>query len=279
MFVFRQIKNLQEHLHSLPRENTIGFVPTMGALHEGHLSLIEIAKQHCDCVVVSIFVNPTQFDKPEDLQRYPKTLSNDIELLKSSSCAVVFCPDAEEVYDGLVQRDQFSFAGLDLQMEGKFRPGHFEGVATVVNRLFAIVKPNKAFFGEKDFQQLQIIKKMVSTLNLPIDIVGCPIVRELDGLAMSSRNVLLSDAQRSKASLIYKTLSQVAVMSATTSVKELYSFVQNVFKEETLFQLEYFQIVDESTLNEIDRIEYSVSNRAFIAVFAGNVRLIDNVKI
>lgn len=279
MFVFRQIKNLQEHLHSLPRENTIGFVPTMGALHEGHLSLIEIAKQHCDCVVVSIFVNPTQFDKPEDLQRYPKTLSNDIELLKSSSCAVVFCPDAEEVYDGLVQRDQFSFAGLDLQMEGKFRPGHFEGVATVVNRLFAIVKPNKAFFGEKDFQQLQIIKKMVSTLNLPIDIVGCPIVRELDGLAMSSRNVLLSDAQRSKASLIYKTLSQVAVMSATTSVKELYSFVQNVFKEEALFQLEYFQIVDESTLNEIDRIESSVSNRAFIAVFAGNVRLIDNVKI
>lgn len=279
MFVFRQIKNLQEHLHSLPRENTIGFVPTMGALHEGHLSLIEIAKQHCDCVVVSIFVNPTQFDKPEDLQRYPKTLSNDIELLKSSSCAVVFCPDAEEVYDGLVQRDQFSFAGLDLQMEGKFRPGHFEGVATVVNRLFAIVKPNKAFFGEKDFQQLQIIKNMVSTLNLPIDIVGCPIVRELDGLAMSSRNVLLSDAQRSKASLIYKTLSQVAVMSATTSVKELYSFVQNVFKEEALFQLEYFQIVDESTLNEIDRIEYSVSNRAFIAVFAGNVRLIDNVKI
>ena len=188
MLVFEKIKSVQQKIASLKKGTTIGFVPTMGALHHGHLSLIEKAQKENDLVVVSIFVNPTQFNKQEDLINYPKSLDNDLSLLKSICCDIVFTPTSQEIYASNIQSQAFNFDGLEHQMEGKFRDGHFDGVGTIVKRLFEIVQPHKAYFGEKDFQQLQIIRKMVQKQRIPVKIVACEIYREKDGLAMSSRN-------------------------------------------------------------------------------------------
>ena len=280
MKIFITKKEIKSYLSSLKEQNkSIGFVPTMGALHQGHLSLIKKAQQKNDLVVVSIFVNPTQFDKKEDLINYPKTIENDTKLLKSVSCDVLFLPSVKEIYANDVSSEKFDFDGLEHQMEGKFREGHFDGVGTIVKTLFEIVKPNKAYFGQKDYQQLQIIKKMVKKNRLKVKVKGCPIFREQDGLAMSSRNARLTDAQRKAAPFIYKTLKKVRKKFGTKNATIVTEWVENQFKKHPLLELEYFTIADKKTLEPIQKKESGKKYRAFIAVFAGKIRLIDNIQL
>lgn len=279
MLVFAKIKSVQQKIKSLKKGTSVGLVPTMGALHEGHLSLIKQAKKENDIVVVSIFINPTQFDKKEDLMNYPKTIDTDLSLLKSVYCDLVFTPSAKEVYNNNVQSTSFDFDGLENQMEGKFRDGHFDGVGTIVKRLFEIVKPSKAYFGEKDFQQLQIIRKMVHKNHIPIKITGCSIYRENDGLAMSSRNARLTKEHRKAAPFIYKTIKQAKIKFGTKNATNVIEWVENEFKKQPLLELEYFEIADEETLRSIKNKKSRKKYRAFIAVFAGKIRLIDNISL
>ena len=280
MEIFNNKKDLKSCLlEHKTNKKTIGFVPTMGALHQGHLSLIEKAKKKNDIVVVSIFVNPTQFDNVEDLKKYPKTLESDIKLLESISCDILFSPSVEEIYSENIASEKFNFDGLEHQMEGKFRDGHFDGVGTIVKTLFEIVTPNTAYFGQKDFQQLQIIKKMVKKNHLDVKIKGCPIFREEDGLAMSSRNTRLTKEHREIAPFIYKTLKKVKKKFGTKSVVEINKWLENKFKKQGLLELEYFTIADEKTLETAEKKEANKQYRAFIAVFAGEVRLIDNIQL
>ncbi|WP_299057687.1 pantoate--beta-alanine ligase [uncultured Polaribacter sp.] len=280
MKIFTTKKDLKDCLSVLKlKKETIGFVPTMGALHEGHLSLIKKAKQKTTVVVVSIFVNPTQFDKKEDLLKYPKTFDNDTKLLESVGCDVLFFPSVDEIYSGNVVSEKFNFDGLEHQMEGKFRAGHFDGVGTVVKALFNIVAPDKAFFGQKDFQQLQIIKKLVKKQRLNVKIKGCAIYRDQDGLAMSSRNTRLNDTQRIAAPFIYKTLKKVRKKFGTESAVKITAWVENQFKNHPSLKLEYFTIADEKSLKTIETKESDKKYRAFIAVFAGDIRLIDNIRL
>ncbi|WP_299049601.1 pantoate--beta-alanine ligase [uncultured Polaribacter sp.] len=280
MKIFITKTEIKSYLSSLKEQNkSIGFVPTMGALHQGHLSLIKKAQQKNDLVVVSVFVNPTQFDKKEDLINYPKTIENDTKLLKSVSCDVLFLPSVEEIYDNNVTSERFDFDGLEHQMEGEFREGHFDGVGTIVKTLFEIITPNKAYFGEKDFQQLQIIKKMVAKHRLDVKVKGCPIFREEDGLAMSSRNTRLTEAHRNAAPFIYETLKKVRKKFGTNNALELTEWVKNQFKKQPLLDIEYFMIADEKTLKPTKYQESNKKYRAFIAVFAGNIRLIDNISL
>ena len=255
----------------------IGFVPPMGALHEGRASLVKLAVAENDVVVVSDFVNPTQFNDQNDLLKYPRTLEADCELLEKVGAHYVFAPSVEEIYPEPDTR-QFSYAPLDTVMEGKFRPGHFNGVCQVVSKLFMMVEPHCAYFGEKDFQQLAIIREMVKQMNFPIRIVGCPIVRESDGLALSSRNARLSDAQRVQALNISKTLFASKEYAVTHTVEETQAFVEQAIAASEGLELEYFEIVDGLTLQKIagwDETDYAVG---CITVFCGEVRLIDNIK-
>ena len=255
----------------------IGFVPTMGALHEGHASLVRRAVAENDVVVVSDFVNPTQFNDKNDLLKYPRTLEADCELLEKEGTAYVFAPSVEEVYPEPDTR-QFSYAPLDTVMEGKYRPGHFNGVCQVVSKLFMMVEPDKAYFGEKDFQQLAIIREMVKQMNFPLEIVGCPIVREADGLALSSRNARLSEEERLQALSISKTLFQSKEYAATHTVEETQKFVEEGIAAAEGLELEYFELVDGTTLQKIstwDETNYAVG---CITVYCGEVRLIDNIK-
>jgi pantoate--beta-alanine ligase len=279
MLVFAKIKSIQQKINSLKKGTTIGFVPTMGALHKGHLSLIEKAKEENDIVVVSIFVNPTQFDKHEDLVNYPKTIDTDLSMLKSVFCDYVFTPTAEEIYANNIQSVSFNFDGLEHQMEGKFRTGHFDGVGTIVKRLFEIVKPNKSYFGEKDFQQLQIIKKLVGKYNIPVNVLGCQIHRESNGLAMSSRNTRLTDLQKKEAPFIYKTLTAAKILFGTKSANEVSKWVTKQFESNNILKLEYFNISEVDSLKEIKRKSKNKKYRAFIAVYAGEIRLIDNIAL
>ena len=279
MLVFAKIKSVQQKIKSLKKGTSVGFVPTMGALHKGHLSLIKQAKKENDIVVVSIFVNPTQFNKQEDLINYPKTIDTDLSLLKSVYCDLVFTPTAEEIYSNNIESQVFDFDGLEHQMEGKFRDGHFNGVGTIVKRLFEIVTPHKAYFGEKDFQQLQIIRKLVQKHHLPVKIIGCDIFRENDGLAMSSRNSRLLEEHRNASPFIYQTLKKAKIKFGTISAPEVVQWVENEFKNQPLLELEYFEIADESTLQSIKNKESKQKYRAFIAVFAGEIRLIDNISL
>ena len=280
MKIFTTKQDLKSYLTVLKEQNkTIGFVPTMGALHEGHLSLIKKAQKKNDFVVVSIFVNPTQFDKKEDLINYPKTIDEDTKLLESVSCDVLFLPSVQEIYADNISSEKFDFDGLEHQMEGKFREGHFDGVGTIVKTLFEIVEPNKAYFGQKDFQQLQIIKKMVKKHRLNVKIKGCPIFREADGLAMSSRNARLSEAHRNAAPFIYKTLKKVRKKFGTENANDVSEWVENQFKKQSLLELEYFTIAEEKSLETIKNKESNKKYRAFIAVFAGKIRLIDNIRL
>jgi len=279
MLVFAKIKSVQQKIRSLKKGSSVGFVPTMGALHKGHLSLIKQAKRENDIVVVSIFVNPTQFDKKEDLINYPKTIDTDLSLLKSIYCDLVFTPTAEEIYTNNIQSSAFDFEGLEHQMEGKFRDGHFDGVGTIVKRLFEIVKPHKAYFGEKDFQQLQIIRKMVQKHHIPIKVVGCAIYREDDGLAMSSRNERLTKEHRKAAPFIYETIKEAKIQFGTKNALEVITWVENEFRKQPLLGLEYFEIADEDSLESIKNTNPKQKYRAFIAVFAGEIRLIDNISL
>ncbi|ALJ05815.1 pantoate--beta-alanine ligase [Pseudalgibacter alginicilyticus] len=258
----------------------VGFVPTMGALHQGHLALVEKALAHNDKVVVSVFVNPTQFDNPEDLKKYPRTLNEDLALLKDLSVdIIVYAPTVEDMYKGNTISEKFDFDGLEFEMEGRFRNGHFDGVGTIVKRLFEIIKPDSAYFGEKDFQQLQIIKKLVEKHDLPVTIVGCPIYRETSGLAMSSRNTRLKPAYKKAVPFIYKTLKTAKIKFGTKSANKVTEWVESQFAKQPLLKLEYFIIADEATLKTVKRKLNKKTYRAFIAVYADDIRLIDNIAL
>ncbi len=280
MKIFDKKQDLKVYLSKLKAQNkSIGFVPTMGALHDGHISLVKKAQRKNDVTVVSIFVNPTQFDQEEDLLKYPKTLEKDIALLSEVHCDILFNPSTKEMYDNSINAQEFDFDGLEHEMEGKFRKGHFNGVGTIVKTLFEIVEPDKAYFGQKDFQQLQIIKKMVKKHSLKVKIKGCSIFRENDGLAMSSRNSRLTSEERQEAPFIYKTLKKIKEKFNSDSIAEIEQWVTNEFSKQNLLKLEYFTIAEEKTLKTISKKDAKKKHRAFIAVFAGKIRLIDNIKL
>lgn len=281
MQIFREKALLQREISRLrKKKNTIGFVPTMGALHLGHLSLVKQAAKACDAVVVSIFINPTQFDNLKDLENYPRTLDTDIALLKDLQLDILlFTPNTEELYGKQIQAGHFDFDGIENEMEGKYRTGHFNGVGTVVKRLFEIVLPDKAFFGEKDFQQLQIIRKLNEKENLGVDVIGCPIDREDTGLARSSRNDRLSANLRKEASFIYKILMKVKGKFGIENANEIKGWVENEFKNHPDLKLEYFEIADSKTLKSGKNNDQKLTYRAFIAAYAGEVRLIDNIAL
>lgn len=281
MRVFETKSELQVYLSKLRAENkSIGLVPTMGALHRGHLELVNRSVSENDTTVVSIFVNPTQFNNSEDLAKYPKPLQNDLALLESLSGELaIFTPTVEEIYPAGLQSKSYDFDGLDRVMEGEFRPGHFDGVGTIVEQLLRTVGPDRAYFGEKDFQQLQVIRKLVSLEKLPVQIIGCPIVREENGLAMSSRNARLSEASRDEASFIYRTLVAAREQFGTKNAQEVVEWVEDQFHEHPALELEYIQISDAETLGPAVGFRDDRKYRAFIAVYSDGVRLIDNIAL
>jgi len=278
MKIIYTISDLQTELSVLrTKGNKIGFVPTMGALHAGHASLVEQSIKDNDITVVSIVVKPTQFNDPADLDKYPRTLEADYKLLEEIGTSIIFVPSVTEMYP---EQDTsiFSFHPLDTVMEGKYRPGHFNGVAQVVSKLFDAVEPNKAYFGEKDFQQLAIIREMVKQLDYKVQIIGCPIVREVDGLALSSRNARLSEKERKIALKISQTLFKSTNFATSHSVKETCEFVEKQIAEEPGLALEYFEIVNADTLQKIIDWDDASSAVGCITVFCGEVRLIDNIR-
>ena len=266
------------------KENSqrIGLVPTMGALHKGHLSLVKKALEENSSVIVSIFVNPTQFNKAEDLKTYPRTLDADLkklETLKKSDAIVVFVPEAEDLYNGEVVAKNYEFDGLELQMEGTHRSGHFNGVGTVVSKIFEITRPNNAYFGEKDYQQLLVIKKLVEITKSAINIVGCPIYRQANGLALSSRNQRLTDNEKQQAGFIFQILKRVEKKFETESISQISDWITQQFKAHPLLVLEYFEIADANTLQPLIKKDNGIPCRAFIAVYVNKVRLIDNIAL
>ncbi len=278
MKVIRTISELKQELSTLRNDGkSIGFVPTMGALHQGHASLVKRSVEENDVTAVSVFVNPTQFNDKNDLKNYPRNLQADCELLQSIGADIVFAPEVEEMYPEPDTRT-FSFAPLDTVMEGGCRPGHFNGVAQIVSKLFYAVEPDKAYFGEKDFQQLAIIREMVKQLEIPVKIIGCPIVRENDGLALSSRNMLLSDEERQRALTISRSLFASLEYAKSHTLAETKAFVEDAINSTEGLQLEYYQIVDGNTLQEIAEWEDSDYVVGCIALFCGKIRLIDNIK-
>ena len=281
MKIFNKKLDLQQFLAPFYLEKkAVGLVPTMGALHEGHLSLIQKALSENDIVVVSIFVNPTQFNNAEDLEKYPRNLSGDIKTIERlSQEVVIFAPEISEMYESTPKAISFDFGGLDKVMEGKFREGHFQGVATIVEKLFELVKPTRAYFGEKDYQQILIIKSMLEQRKLPVTLVPCPIVREESGLAMSSRNERLSPEGRKQAAFIYSVLQEAQKLFTTASVAEVEAFVKEQFSQKEGFDLEYFTIKKADTLEEVKEKKSSESYRAFITVYVEGVRLIDNIAL
>lgn len=277
MQTFYHISELKEYLNILRQEGkSIGFVPTMGALHKGHISLIDRAKSENDIVVCSIFVNPIQFNDARDLEKYPRIIDADKKMLATAECDILFLPSVEEMYPK-PDTTVFDFGMLDKVMEGKFRPGHFNGVAIVVRHLLNIIEPDNAYFGQKDYQQLLIIKQLVKMLDVHTNIIACPIVREADGLAMSSRNVLLSAHERKIASLIPRTLFKIKEKCPHSTINELKEFVINESKADNLLQIEYFEIVNAENLMPVEHFNEAKEVIACIAVKVGGIRLIDNI--
>jgi len=278
MKVYKYLEQFSPEILSIKKKNErIGFVPTMGALHDGHISLIEHSKQQNDCTIVSVYVNPSQFNNKNDFKTYPRVLTEDLVLLNEVNVDIVFTPIDEEMYPEPDKRE-FEFGELETVMEGAKRPGHFNGVAQIVSKLFDLVQPDSAYFGEKDFQQLAIIRRLVEMMNYSVNIVACPTIREKDGLAMSSRNTLLSPVQRKAAAIIPATLMEVKTNWLNKSYEQIQEFVQEQIRNESLLKLEYFEIADSSTLQTIRTMNVSRKVRAFIAVQVGNVRLIDNIE-
>lgn len=277
MFIAHTVTDIQEKIARLKAQGkTIGFVPTMGALHDGHISLVNQSNGQNDITVVSIFVNPTQFNNPDDLAKYPRTVENDTQILAKAGADIAFIPGVDEIYPEPDTR-QFEFGQLDKVMEGQFRPGHFNGVAQVVSRLFDIVKPDRAYFGEKDFQQLAVIREMVRQYAIPVQIVGMPIKRENSGLAMSSRNQRLTEKQKQDAASIYATLKESAGYAETQTVTATIESVINKINAVDSLEVEYFEIVDGDTLQPIANWQETHYAVGCIAVFCGEVRLIDNL--
>ena len=281
MEVLKNKKTLQDFIER-QREmgKKIGFAPTMGALHDGHLSLYEAARAENDLVISSIFVNPTQFNNPEDLKKYPRDTNRDISILQKSGLVdAVYIPEVHDIYPKKAESLHYDFDGLENEMEGKSRPGHFDGVGTVVEELFNQVKPDNAYFGEKDYQQLAIIKKMVDKKQLPIKIKGVDIYRAKNGLALSSRNQRLTEERREDSKVIYETLIKVNEWFRVVSISEIKNRVKDIFDDQKGMQLEYFLIADENTLKETDFFYKDKSYRAFIVVMVDGVRLIDNMHL
>ena len=271
------VNELKQELASVDMSG-VGFVPTMGALHAGHRSLVELARKECETVVVSVFVNPTQFNDKNDLKHYPRTPEADEALLEAAGADIVFMPSVEEIYPEPDTRI-FDFGQIDKVMEGATRPGHFNGVAQVVSRLFDMVNPAKAYFGEKDFQQIAVIKAMVAQLGLKLEIIECPIIRDEDGLALSSRNTLLTEEHRAAAPHIYASIKQCAEKMQTMSPAELKEWVKTEVESNPLLKVIYFQAVDALSMQEVTTWEQSKRIQGCIAVQAGEIRLIDNVRI
>ncbi len=281
MTLFKEKSDLNKKIGYIKEKNlTIGLVPTMGALHKGHLSLVERSLVENDFTIVSIFINPTQFNDKEDLANYPKNLTKDCDFLEAiSDDIIIFAPEISDVYDKNISIKKFDFQGLDRFMEGKYRKGHFEGVATVVSRLFEIVKPNKAYFGEKDYQQLKIIQQLVVQYRIPVNIIGCKIIREDDGLALSSRNSKLGSHSRNIASKIFELLNYCRVHFDSMNLDEIINHVNIFFEKISEIELEYFIIADSETLIPAKEIIKDKQYRAFVAVRLDGVRLIDNIEL
>ena len=281
MEVLKNKKTLQDFIERQKEMGKkIGFAPTMGALHNGHLSLYEAARKENDLVISSIFVNPTQFNNAEDLEKYPRDTDRDISILENSGLVdAVYLPQVEDIYPEKTESQHYDYDGLENEMEGKSRPGHFDGVGTVVEELFRQVKPNNAYFGEKDFQQLAIISKMVEKKQLPIKIIGVSIYRADNGLALSSRNQRLAEGRKGDAKIIFETLIKVKEWFKNISVSEIKEKINEIFSTQENMELEYFLVADESTLKEIDQKENGNSYRAFIVVNVDGVRLIDNMHL
>ena len=292
MIIFNSKLRLKTYLdNARSQQNIVGFIPTMGALHQGHISLINRAKAQCDIVVCSIFVNPTQFNDLNDLKNYPRTLEADCQMLEVAGCDAVFIPEVAEMYtshelelkkQGVEDKSwtegkTVDFGIIGSVMEGAHRPGHFNGVAQVVSKLFRIVEPDKAYFGQKDFQQLAIIRSMVKQLGMPVEIISCPILREQNGLAMSSRNERLTPLERERAAIISKTLFDVKGLQNEKSIPELKAFAEAQLKTEPLIETEYFEISDAETLAPITDYSQAKSAVACVAIKLGKVRLIDNI--
>jgi len=278
MIVYRTSSDLKQHLETLRNQGkSIALVPTMGALHEGHASLVRKAAEENDATVVTIFVNPTQFSDPFDLEKYPRTLEQDLELLRSLKVQLVFAPSVKEMYPE-EDRRTFNLGNLDKVLEGEYREGHFTGVAQIVTKLFQLVQPTRAYFGQKDFQQLVIVKRLVELMGAPIEVVGCPIVRDEDGLALSSRNSRLSPEQRKLAPFIHQTLKLAREKKGTMSPEQVRAWVWKRFEQQGYMRLDYFEIVDDKTLIPINNWNEENSKVGCIAVHLGEIRLIDNLK-
>ncbi len=278
MKIYKTTKGLENALQKLRAESkSIGLVPTMGALHAGHLSLVKRCVEENDVCVVSVFVNPTQFNNQTDLEKYPRTLEADAALLAGAKCTILFAPSVKQIYPKPDTR-VFDFGQLDKVMEGVHRPGHFNGVGQVVSRLFDIVKPGKAYFGEKDYQQLAIIRKMVKDYKYPIQIVGCPIVREKDGMALSSRNMRLSKDERKRAVRISQTLFKSVEMAATKSLEEVKQWVIDEINKDSILNVEYYDIVNSETMQSVKSWKDADKITGCITVYCGEVRLIDNIQ-
>ncbi|MEN8224983.1 MAG: pantoate--beta-alanine ligase [Bacteroidota bacterium] len=279
MKLINSINDIQQEVLKIRKKGlSVGFVPTMGALHQGHLSLLERSMAENDVSLVSIFVNPIQFNNKQDLKKYPRTLEDDVKKLERAGCDIVFAPSVAEMYPEEV-RTTYDFGMLEKLMEGERRPGHFNGVAVVVKRLFDVCMPDKAYFGEKDFQQLSIIRELVKKENLSVEVAACPIIREYDGLAMSSRNVRLTKYERTIAPIIFHTLSQMKEGVQTLSVAQVLSEAKENLDQYPEIKIEYVQIVDENTLLAVNTWDEAQQIRAFVALFLGDVRLIDNMKM
>ena len=277
MIVYRTKIDLTQHLDNLRKKGkSIGLVPTMGALHPGHLSLVKRSASEMDATVVTIFINPTQFNDPADLEKYPRTPENDLDLLQSNRADVVFVPSVKEMYP-VPDHTTFDLGGLDQVMEGRQRKGHFNGVAQIVSRLFEVVRPHRTYFGQKDFQQLVIIRHLARCLKMDTDIVGCPIVREKDGLALSSRNVHLNREERKAAPFIYQILQKAYEMRGDLSPAQVKEWVSSSFEQHPLMKLEYFEIVEDKALNPVMGWDEKVNKVGCIAVVLGGVRLIDSL--
>ena len=274
---FSTVSQLQQALAE-GQGKVVGFVPTMGALHQGHISLVERARKECDIVVVSVFVNPTQFNDKNDLKNYPRTPEADAAMLDAAGVDYVLFPSVEEIYPEPDTR-VFDFGQIDKVMEGATRPGHFNGVAQVVSRLFAIVNPDKAYFGEKDFQQIAVIRAMCAQLGLTLEIIDCPIIRDTDGLARSSRNTLLTPEHRAAAPHIYEVLSAATTKLSEMTPQQLTEWVVTEVENNPLLKVIYFQAVDALSLQQVDNWEDSARIQGCIAVQAGEIRLIDNIKL
>lgn len=277
MKVFKEQEKLKNFLKQQNTKN-LGLVPTMGALHLGHLALVKKAINENDNVIVSIFVNPTQFNDPKDLAAYPKTFSDDLQQLNPfQEKIVIYAPDVSDLYPNNVRSQQYEFGWLENTMEGASRTGHFQGMATIVHKLLSGFTPTRAYFGEKDYQQLLIIHALVEQFELPVSIVNCPIIREKDGLAMSSRNLRLTLKQRALAPLIYQTLLEAKNLKSENTPTEIMHWVKSIFDKQNDFELDYFCIADDKSLQPVDIISTQNNLRAFIAVKLGEIRLIDNI--